>query len=362
MADDIDLQQKTEPPSPRRREQAAEEGQFPLSAELNTGVLLFVGAAGLMWLAHSLGGGLLTQTRLDLALLPQSDLTTSGVQNIFVAKFGQGLSIAGIMIGLLFFTTLALGVAQVGFNLNFGRLAINWERVFPFKFERLLGWDKLMSGLFLICKILAIGVVAWWIVRQHGQEITHLGDASLAGAMANAWRLTIRITLGLASTLLVIGVSDYAYQRWRFERSLYMTKQEVKEEHKRDEGNPQTKARIRKLQRDNAQRKMFHNVPKATVVVTNPTHYAVALQYESGMAAPKVVAKGADHIAQRIKDIARRHGVPVVERRSLAQMLYKTVKVDQSIPLGLYVVIAELMAYVYRLKGDAGMDQGRKTP
>jgi flagellar biosynthesis protein FlhB len=354
MADDFDFQQKTEPPSPRRRERAAEEGQFAHSSELNTGVVLFVGVGGLLLLAQALGGGLLAQTRWDLALLPSSDFTAVEVQRLLIDKFGQALSIGGMFVGLLFVATLGVGIAQVGFNLNFDRMAMNWEHVFPFQFGRLLGWDKVMRGLFLLCKIAAIGVVAYWIMRQRGSEITHLNDAGLGGTLAGAWNITIRIALGLAGTLLVIGVADYAYQRWRFEKSLFMTKQEVKEEIKREEGNPQIKARIRKLQRDNAQRKMFHNVPKATVVVTNPTHFAVALQYEAGMAAPKVVAKGADHVALRIIAIARKHGVPVVERRSLAQALFKTVKVDQAIPLGLYVVIAELMAYVYRLKGVSG--------
>jgi flagellar biosynthesis protein FlhB len=351
MADETDFQQKTEPPSPRRRERAYEEGQFPHSSELNTGVILFVGVGGMLLLAQVLGGGLLGLTRRDLALLPAADLTPGDVQQMFIDKFGQGLSIAGMLIGVLFVATLAVCVAQVGFNLNFDRLAMKWENIFPFQLSRLLGWDKVMRGLFLLCKIAAIGVVAAWIVRQRGEEITGLSDVGLAGAMAGAWNLTMRIALGLAATLLVIGVADYAYQRYRFESSLYMTKQEVKEEMKRDEGNPQTKARIRKLQRENAQRKMFHKVPEATVIVTNPTHFAVALQYEAGMSAPKVVAKGADHVAKRIIAIARKHAIPVVERKSLAQVLFKTVKVDQAIPIGLYVVIAELMAYVYRLKG-----------
>ncbi|HWY87886.1 MAG TPA: EscU/YscU/HrcU family type III secretion system export apparatus switch protein, partial [Gemmataceae bacterium] len=237
-------------------------------------------------------------------------------------------------------------------HINWTRLSVNWERVAPFQLGRLLGWNNLLRGLFLLFKIGAIGVVAWWIIGQRGHEITRLDGASLAGALARSWSLIMRIALGLAGTLLAIGLADYGYQRWRFERSLYMTKEEMKEEIKREEGNPQTKARIRKLQRENAQRKMFHQVRKATVIVTNPTHLAVALRYEAGaMAAPRVIAKGADHVARRIVTIAREHGVPVVERKTLAQALYKTVKIDQAIPLGLYLVIAELMAYVYRLKG-----------
>jgi flagellar biosynthesis protein FlhB len=352
MAEDLDLQSKTEPPSPRRRERAHEEGQSAVSAELNSGVVLFVGTLGLLALARTLGGGLLAQTRLDLALLPYSNLSSADVQHLFIAKFWQALASVGLLLGLLFSATFAVGVSQVGLHFNVARLAINWERVAPFQLGRLLSWNNLARGLFLLAKIGAVAAAAWWVLGPRAREVTNLNDASLKGALAGAWDLIMRTALIIAGALLVIGVADYACQRWRFERSLYMTRQEMKEEIKREEGNPQIKARIRKLQREAAQRKMFHQVRRATVVVTNPTHLAVALRYEAGtMAAPKVVAKGADHVAQRIVAIARRHGVPVVERKALAQALYKTVKVEQTIPLGLYLVIAELMAYVYRLKG-----------
>jgi flagellar biosynthetic protein FlhB len=348
---EVDFESRTEPPSPRRRERAQEEGQFAFSAELNSGIVLFIGMGGLLWLAHALGGGLLAQTRLDLAGLPFSELTAADVQQLCAGKFGQALAIAGSLIGVMFAAALAVNVAQVGFNFNFTKLALDWDRVMPYHFDRLYGWDKVMRALLLFCKIAAVGVAAWWVVRQQGHAIVHMSDTSLGAAMASAWGLVVRIALALAGTLLVIGVTDYAYQLWQFERSLYMTKQELKDERKREDGDPQIKARIRKMQREIAKRKMFQQVPKATVVVTNPTHYAVALLYEAGkMSAPKVTAKGADHVARRIAQIARASGVPVLERKSLAQALYKTVKVDQDVPIGLYLVVAELMAFVYRLK------------
>jgi flagellar biosynthetic protein FlhB len=351
MAEDFDFQSRTEPPSPRRRERAHEEGRFAVSAELSTGLVLFVGVGALYLLARLLGGGLLAQTRFDLLNLTYTDLTTGAVQRLFVAKFWQALCIAGLVLGLLFLTTIAAGVGQVGFQMNFAHLSLNWERV-QFQSGRLFSWHNLTRGLVLLGKIAAIAAVAWWVLARRGSEIAHLDNTSLAGAMAAAWNLVIGIAVALAGTLLAIGLADYVYQRVRFERSLYMTKQEVKEELKREEGNPQTRARIRKLQRETAQRKMFHQVRQATVVVTNPTHLAVALRYEAGvMAAPKVVAKGADLVAKRIVTLARQHGVPVVERKPLAQVLYKTVKLEQTIPIELYMVIAELMAYVYRLKG-----------
>jgi flagellar biosynthesis protein FlhB len=352
MAEDLDLGSKTEPPSPRKREKAHEEGQFAHSPDLVSGLVLFVGVAGLLYLTHALGSGLLTQTRIDLARLPWSDLSIEGVQQLFTGKFVHALSIGGLLIGLLFVAALTVNVAQTGFHFNFDRLTMNWDRIGPYHFDRLLSWSKIVRGLVLLLKITAVAAVAWWVLRRRGSEIAHVNETSLGATLAHGWTVAIWISLSLAGTLLLIGVIDYAYQRWQFERSLYMSKQELKEEMKREEGNPQIKARVRKLQRENARRKMFHKVRTATVVVTNPTHLAIALQYEAGaMKAPKVIAKGAGHVAKRIVMIARKNGVPVVERKPLAQALFKSVKIDQDIPLGLYFVVAELMAYVYQLKG-----------
>ena len=166
MADDFELQTKTEPPSPRRRERAVEEGQFAFSPELNTGVVLFAGILGLLGLAQTLGGTLLAQTRFDLSLLPPAELTTGAVQQMFMAKFNQALAGAGILIGLVFVATIVVGVAQVGFNFNFARLALNWERVMPFSGGRIFSENNVMRGVFLLCKIAAIATVAWWIMRH----------------------------------------------------------------------------------------------------------------------------------------------------------------------------------------------------
>jgi flagellar biosynthetic protein FlhB len=152
--------------------------------------------------------------------------------------------------------------------------------------------------------------------------------------------------------MIVLAVGDYAYQRWQHEQSLKMTKQEIKDERKQSEGDPQIKARIRSLQRQAAYHRMIAEVPQADVVITNPTHLAVALRFDpAAMAAPRVVAKGADHIAERIREIARGHDVPLVENPALAQALYRTADVGDSIPIELYRAVAEVLAYVYRLKG-----------
>lgn len=352
MAEEADFQSKTEPASPRRREEAAEQGKFATSTELNTGITVLLGIGGLAFLAHAFGDGLLLQTRIDIAGAASHDLSPERVQGLFAGMFGRAVMIVGVLLGILFAAAIAANALQVGFRLTPSKLALNWDRVSPFHLDRLLSWSKVVRGLLLVLKIAAVGGVAWWILRQRGAEVTHLGDGGLASALARSWSLVIRLALGMAGTLLVIGLIDYAWQLWQFERSLRMTKQELKEELKREEGDPHIKARVRKLQRENAQRKkMFQKVQQATVVVTNPTHLAVALQYEPGMPAPKVIAKGAGAIAHRIVQLAREHKIPVVERKPLAQALYKIVKIDAEIPLSLYLVVAELLAHVYKLKG-----------
>jgi flagellar biosynthesis protein FlhB len=188
-------------------------------------------------------------------------------------------------------------------------------------------------------------------VRPFIEEAMLLSRLSPADAGAAAW--TTVLTL-IKRSLIVFGVvaaADYAYKKYQWKQSLRMTKQEIKEESKMLEGNPQIKARVRRIQREMARRRMLAAVPKATVVITNPTHYAVALEYRrENMAAPRVVAKGADHLAQKIKDVARQHGVPTVENVALARALYANAEVDETIPATLFEAVAEVLAYLVRLK------------
>jgi flagellar biosynthetic protein FlhB len=352
VADDSDQEARTEEPTPRRRERAYEEGKFALSSELTSGVMVFVGVGGLALLADSFGDGILTHTRNLLSNLPSRELPTEMVEKLMTGMFERGLAVAGALLGFLVAAALAVNFGQVGFHLNTERVGIDWERASPLHMDRLFSWSKLMRGLIMILKVVAVATVAWWILRDRGGEVAQVGDGNLRSTVSHSWALLIRLALGMAGTLLVIGAIDYGWQFWQFERSLYMTKQEIKDEMKQEEGDPQIRARIRKMQRETAQRKMYREVPKATVVVTNPTHLAVALRYEPGkMTAPKVIAKGAGHVAKRIVELARKSGVPVIERKPLAQALFKTVKIDREVPMGLYLLVAEVLAYVYKLKG-----------
>jgi flagellar biosynthetic protein FlhB len=351
MAEELG-QSRTEAATPRRREEAREEGQVALSADLSTGLVLLAGLAVMAVAAQSMAVGLLGHVRFDLLHIWTGDFTPERVQSMFVSQFGRGMGLIGAIVGLVFVVALGMGVLQVGVHFVPGLAAFKWERLAPAN-----GWSRMFSagsafrGLLALVKVAIVAGVLYWVLQGRATQIAGLTDASLASSTHQAWSIAVRLALAVAGALAILGLVDYLFQHWRHEQSLKMTRQELKEELKREEGDPQIKARVRKLQRDAAKKRMMDDVPRATVVITNPTHLAIALRYDrSTMTAPRVVAKGAGHIAQRIIDVARRHAVPVVERKPLAQALYKTVKIGQDIPAALYYVVAELFAYLYRLR------------
>lgn len=352
MADEFQ-DSRTEAATPRRREEAREQGQVAVSQDLYASALLLVGLAALAMAGRHVSGGLLAEVRTGLAECAVRDLDVGQAGGRLGAMMGRGAEHVGLVLAVLFVAALGVGLMQVGFH-----VAPNLAEPKP---ERLAqGWSKLFSSATLmrtlgtILKLTAAGATAWWMLRGRIGGILALEDPTAATWVGRAAAVAIEFAFGLAATLLVVGVLDYAQQKWRHEKSLMMTKEELKEEMKRDDGNPQVKARLRKLQRDRARKMMFREIPKASVVVTNPTHLAIALRYESGMRAPLVVAKGADFVAKRIVETARKHGVVVLERKPLARSLYKSVQLGQEIPVSLYFAVSEVINYVYSLKRGRG--------
>ncbi len=359
MADE-DFQSKTEAPPARRREEARQQGQVAFSMDFTAAVQLLAAILVLYISGPAIGYGLRQMARRLLGGIRGHELDALSMQGLFRSVTLD----AGGLIGPLFGVVLAAGVAvslgQTGFQFTPGLLGFRWERLSP-----AAGWSRLFSlsttvrAVITLFKVAIVIALAYWVISGRIIQVGFLGEASLAGALAIAWNLVMRLALAIAGGLVLIGLVDYGYQRWRLEMSLRMSRQELKEEIKRDEGDPQIKGRIRRLQREMAQRRMMREVPKATVVITNPTHLAVALRYDRAtMASPRVVAKGAGFIAERILEEARRHRVPVVQRPPLAQALYQTVKLGQGIPVELYYVVAEVLAYVYRLQGAVGPPAG----
>jgi flagellar biosynthetic protein FlhB len=355
MAEDVDQESKTEPASPQRREEARRQGQVAFSPELTGNLLLLTGVILLLVRGPTMGQDLLgvIRYRLRWAYFPQFGVEQAA--DVLNGMALRGLDIIGLFLGMAVTVALAVNVFQVGFVISPAVLAFRPERLNP-----ATGWSRVFSvagvvrGLLAVVKVLVVGLMAFVMLRGRIGLIATLDQVTVAESAATTWTVAIRLALMVAAALAILGVVDYVYQRFRFERQLRMTKQEAKEEAKREEGDPVIKGRIRRMAREMAQRRMMREVPRATVVITNPEHLAVALRYERGkMPAPRVVAKGAGLMARRIVDLARRHGVPVLERKEVAQALYRRAEVGRDIPVALFVLVAEVLAYLYRLQGTA---------
>jgi len=353
MAEEDLGQERTEAPSPRRREEARKQGQIAVRADLNAGVMLLVAAITLAITARVIGGGLLDGVRFDLARPYTFNIDIREVQAIFAGVFLRTLRTLSALLGALFVAAVLVGLLQSGFAFYPDVLSVRWDRLDPSNgIKRIISLGSGVRAVTAVLKVAVMSVLVYVVLRARLGELGRIGDGTLPGAVALGWAIVSRLFISIGVALLAIGVFDYLIQRLRLERQLRMTRQEVKEEQKQEEGDPQIKARIRRLQREAAQKRMFQEVPKATVVITNPTHLAVALRYDRAtMSAPKMVAVGAGHVAERIVTTARRHAVPVVENRPLAQALFRVGKLDQEVPAALYQAVAETLAFVYRLRG-----------
>lgn len=345
----------TEEASQQRIDDFRNKGQVPQSKEVSGLVALLAAGVTTYVLAPSMGteiGAFMEEVfRTDMAA--RLDLSQRGVLALYFNKaltlmvtLGLPISLAAMIIG-------ALGsFAQVGSLFTAEPLTPDLARLDPIKgFQKLVALDNIVNSIRLMIKIVAIGIVTYALMKA-----LVLKSAGFAGlepemifmAYGESGR---KIFLSLITILTIFAGLDYGLQRFQFSKKVRMTKQEAKQEHKEREGDPQIKARVRAVQREVARRRMMQAVKSADVIVTNPTHIAIAITYEKDkFAAPKVVAKGADLMAQKIKEIAAKAGVPLVENVPLARTLFKTVKVNQYVPRALYQAVAEVLAYVYRLK------------
>ena len=248
---------------------------------------------------------------------------------------------------------LAANIAQVGFLLAPKALKPKFSTLNPKQgIKKVISSRGLVELAKSLLKIAVVGWVTWWTIREEFPNtlgLVHQTPEQILGFWGD---VAFKIFLRAGVVWVFLAILDYSYQKWKMAKEMRMTKQEVKDEHKQREGDPQVKGRIRSIQREQARRRMMAAVPEADVVITNPTHYAVALAYRpEEMDAPKVVAKGADHLAQQIQVVAREHDVPVLQNRALARALYDSAEVDQYIPVDVYQAVAEVLALVYRLRG-----------
>jgi flagellar biosynthetic protein FlhB len=348
-----DGEERTEQPTQRRLDEGRRRGQVAQSRELNTALVLAAGVALLYATGPSLAGGLRDLVAEGLGTV--AAVTRPGFCPVdsLLAAGGRALNMAlPFLAGLLLLGGLAPFV-QTGGVFSLEKLQPKFERISPLAgLRRLFGLRGLLGLATTVVKLSVIAAAVAAVLALRGDEIAALVGATPGTGARAAWRLTLQVAAAAALGMLLVALVDFAYQRWQHHRDMMMTKSELKEDLKNTEGDPQVKARVRAIQKQTAMRRMIQEVPKADVVVTNPTHLAVALQYDGAtMPAPCVTAKGADWLAQRIVSIARRHGVPIVHRRPLARVLYRSVEVGDTVPARLFFAVAEVLAYVYRLRG-----------
>lgn len=347
------FQERTEPATGKKREEARQRGTVMKSIELNSAVGLFFGLLILYVSGNALATGMAGTMREIFAHAGSMRVTADGFQEIAMRAFvNVGIMIAPVGVGL-FVIGLGTSVAQVGFVFSLEALQPKWEKLNPITGVKkvLISRRSTVELAKNLLKVTIVGGVAYAALESVIAESVNLMDSDVEAVLAFMAKASLGVGLKTGLAFLALAVLDYFYQKYEFEQDMRMTKQEVKEESKQLEGDPLIKSRIRGIQRRIAYKRMMQEVPKADVVVTNPTHLAVALKYDSGaMSAPKVVAKGADLIAQRIRAIAREHDIPVVEDKPLAQALYKSVDVGEEVPEKLFQAVAQLLAYIYRLR------------
>lgn len=355
-------QERTERATPKRLRDAKRKGQMARSRELNTAMVLTAAALMLYGFGPVLGQGLIGFMERSLLLGPADLADSAAMLRRMQAVTGDMLMLWAPFVLTVVGTALVAPALLGGWAFSAEPLIPKLERMSPIKgFARIFSLAGVAELLKAVAKLVLIAGVGGLVLWSYQSEILAPPAASLSQDMVDAFRLFGIVLLILSATTFLIAFVDVPYQIWDHSRKLRMTRQEVRDELKELEGRPEVKSRIRQLQRELSRRRMMDAVPKADLVVTNPTHYAVALRYEplkSG--APRVVAKGADLLAAQIRSRARALGVPVIEAPSLARALYRGVKLDQEIPASLYLAVAQLLAYVYQLR--TARESGMREP
>lgn len=351
MAEGDSSQEKTEEPTAKRLQKAREDGQIPRSKELSTSLVLIVGALSLWIFGGFIYSGAENIFRFNFAL-ERSHLFDEKemVIHLSASALEAILVISPVMIALIIAAILG-PLALGGWMFSGKSLLPKLSRISPLAgFKRMFGLKSLVELLKSWAKVLVIAACTILLFFSLENSILYLNQEPDRQAIIHAMDLVMLGALALAISTLLISIIDVPFQIYDFTKKMKMSLQEVKDEHKDTEGKPEVKQRIRRLQYEMSQRKMMQDVPEADVVITNPTHYAVALKYHSeGMEAPVLVAKGADEVAMKIREIAKAHKVPIVEAPALARSVYTYTRVGKEIPEGLYVAIAQVLAFVYQL-------------
>lgn len=348
---DSDQDEKTEQATDARREEFRKRGQVAHSKELSS-ALFFLAASGSIYMISRYSAEHIVEIfrytfGLDMIAAVREGNFTEALK---MASFKGAVILFPILAGAALIGALS-SIVQVGFLSVEDAISPKMEKIDPIAgFKRVFSLRAVVEALKSLIKISFIGLIVYLLLKSEVSKIPYLVGYSLEGMLEYLGFLAVKLFFVIGLTMAGLAGLDYLYQRWDLEKQMMMTKQEVKEEHKQREGDPMIKARIRRIQREMANRRMMEEIPKADVVITNPTHIAVVLKYTENLPAPQLIAKGADFMAEKIKEMARENNIPIVENKPLARTIYKTMKLKQVIPKELFVAVAEVLSYVYRLK------------
>jgi flagellar biosynthetic protein FlhB len=362
MAENENGQDQTEQPTQKRLDEARKGGQVPRSRELTTAAVVLAAGIGLRFSGSGMAAGYTTLMKAGLSLTREQALDENLLLPSLVALGWQALVVTAPILGLTLAAALLSPLAIGGWNLSFTAMVPNFGRLNPIPgLQRMFSMRGVTELLKSYAKFILVGVIAVIFLRANTAALLSLGSEPLNVGMAHAVSLASGALLALSGSLAVIAAVDVPLTLHQYTKQLRMSRQEVRQEHRESDGSPEVKGRIRRMQQDLARRRMLQEVPKADVVITNPTHYSVALRYdEKRMRAPVVVAKGVDEVAANIRKIAVENKVPVFEAPPLARVLFRDVDLNAEVPASLYVAVAQVLTYVLQLRRP--ITQGAARP
>ena len=352
-------QEKTEQATQRKLEEASSQGQVAYSKELVSALMFIFVIVALKMTGPAIGSAFERILERAFSLQDYEAVAQEGIGKLVEVNANAYLEIAMPLLATIFIIAALGGFLQVGFTMNPERLQFRWNKLDPISgVKKLLSVRSLFAVAMSILKMGVVGIVVYITLRDLIPQARNLGDAGLDVILGVFTEAVFTIGLRVGLILLLLGIADLLWQRWRHSKDLMMTKEDVKEDQKRGEGDPRVKGRIRQIQREVARSRMMNDVKEATVVIRNPVHYAVALKYETGQdRAPKVVAKGRNLMALRIIDVAQQAGVPVRTDPPLARQLYRSVKIGRAVPEELFKAVAKVIAWVMRQKNEGRVRQ-----
>ncbi len=348
--------EKTEKPTQKKKTKAREEGQVAKSGEIGTAFLFISVFVAL----RAFAGGMLTGLRrlflyaIELSAQSNELFTVEGLRQAGLSMFAEGVLVVLPIFAVSIVVGLITNIAQVGWHPTTKPLKPKFSKLNPMKgFKRMFSFHIVLDLVKSVLKFSIIALTIYNLFMAEKSVLFLIFRMDLMGAVSKIGNIAVDMAINVGFLYLFIAALDFAYQKYKHGKDLKMTKQEIKEEYKQTEGDPFIKGKIKQKMRESSMRRMMQQVPTADVIITNPTHFAIALKYENGMNAPVVIAKGQDYLALKIKEVAKENNIVTVENKPLARTLYSTVEIGQEIPPELYQAVAEILGYVYKLKNNS---------